>query len=569
MSCMAKRLTIILILLPFFIRVSVSQDISKDNLLKEMVNQYGQARVTIPFTGVKAVNDLSQSVSISSVKDKTIEIVLSPLTVDWFIIQKFDYIILENADIKGIITSSCVKQAMAWETYPSYDQYDSIMQSFTALYPAICRLDTIGTTNYGKMVLAVKISDNAGTDEDEPEAFYTSTIHGDETGGFVLMLRLADYLLRNYGMNSRVKNLVDNLEIWINPLANPDGTYRNGNIISSPTRDNAEGEDLNRNFPDPQTPNTIRQKETLDMMEFMRKHNFVISANFHSGSEVINYPWDSRWQLHADNDWFYSISRKYADTVHMHSAEGYMTFMNNGVTNGYAWYSINGGRQDFVTYELHGREVTIELDDEYITPASRLNSLWQYNRRSLIGYLENALWGIHGYISDLSNGDPVPARIFIPAHDKDSSHIYSDSLRGSFIRYLSPGSWDMEFSASGYVNAYMDNVIVTEGNKTEINIIMVPFVNPNDTVDTPELILYPNPAKEFLKAVLPESLFGKVNVKIYNTLGEKLTDYPENAMEDIPLYIDLKNLASGVYLLVVSNSDTRATFKKRFVVVRR
>ena len=53
------------------------------------------------------------------------------------------------------------------------------------------------------------------------------------------MLRLADYLLKNYQTKHRVRNLVDNLEIWINPLANPDGTYRTGNIITSPTRYNA------------------------------------------------------------------------------------------------------------------------------------------------------------------------------------------------------------------------------------------------------------------------------------------------------------------------------------------
>ena len=74
--------------------------------------------------------------------------------------------------------------------------------------------------------------------------------------------------------------------------------------------------------------------------------------------------------------------------------------MDNGVTNGADWYVIYGGRQDFVTYELQGREVTIELDDEYVTPAAQLNSLWEYNCRSLLGYLENALYGIHGYVKD-------------------------------------------------------------------------------------------------------------------------------------------------------------------------
>ncbi len=110
---------------------------------------------------------------------------------------------------------------------------------------------------------------------------------------------------------------MDNLEIWINPLANPDGTYGLGNTISSPTRYNANGYDLNRNFPDPITPNTVKQKETLDMIRFMRKHKFVLSANFHSGSEVVNYPWD-RWLsiLHAD-DRGSIVSADLMPTLHM------------------------------------------------------------------------------------------------------------------------------------------------------------------------------------------------------------------------------------------------------------
>ena len=54
-------------------------------------------------------------------------------------------------------------------------------------------------------------------------------------------------------------------------------------------------------------------------------------------------------------------------------------------------------RQDFVTSELQGREVTIELDDQFITPAAQLTLLWQNNWHSLLGYLENALYGIHGH----------------------------------------------------------------------------------------------------------------------------------------------------------------------------
>ena len=58
---------------------------------------------------------------------------------------------------------------------------------------------------------------------------YTSSMHGGETAGYVLMLRLIDTLLSGYGITPKITNIVKNVEIWINPLANPDGTYWGGN----------------------------------------------------------------------------------------------------------------------------------------------------------------------------------------------------------------------------------------------------------------------------------------------------------------------------------------------------
>jgi hypothetical protein len=523
--------------------------------------------VAVEYPGATAMNELSKYVSVSAVRGKSVEIVLSPLTIDWFISQHLDYDLIARPDGKSFTTAADMKQAMEWESYPSYTQYDSIMRSFADSYPEICLLDTIGTSIYGKLVLALKISDNVATDETEPETFYTSTMHGDETGGFILMLRLADYLLKNYGTNDRVNNLVDNLEIWINPLANPDGTYRTGNTIISPTRYNADGYDLNRNFPDPNST-TVRQKETLDMMKFMKEHNFVISANFHSGSEVVNYPWD-RWSiLHADNNWFYYISRKYVDTVHLYCADGYMDMRNNGVTNGYAWYSINGGRQDYVTYSLQGREVTIELHEEYITPVSQLDMLWQYNWRSLLGYLENALYGIHGIVKDKVTGDPVPAKIFIAGHDRDSSFIFSDTSSGTFARLLAPGTWDLTFTSWGYLEKTVDDIIVTEGQKTEITVEMIPILNPVDTVATPVPLLYPNPASESLRIVLPGRQIGDVSVRIYNSMGCKVIDFKERTSQGFPLIIDVSHLAAGVYTLMITNTASNYSDRSRFVVVR-
>ncbi len=566
---MIRRSLKLLVVLAFFSLRCFSQNKSNDDSLRNIIGQYGQAEVTIPYPENTTIDNLTKKVSILSVRNKIVYISLSPLTVGWFILQKFNYSIKERTDSKGIISALSVNQATEWDKYPTYSQYDSIMQSFKSLYPSLCHLDTIGTSVNGKLVLALKISDNAGSDEDEPEVFYTSSMHGDETGGFVLMLRLADYLLKNYTINSRVKNLVDSLEIWINPLANPDGTYRSGNEIISPTRYNANSVDLNRNFPDPYQPLVVQEKENVDMITFMRKHKFAISANFHSGSEVVNYPWD-RWlsRLHPDDDWFHSISRAYADTVHYNSGTGYLTDENNGVTRGAAWYVIYGGRQDFATWELQGREVTIELDNQYVTPAAQLSLLWQYNRGSLIGYLENALYGIHGIVLNVNSSVPIAAKVFIEGHDRDSSQAYSDKLTGRFIRFISQGSWDITFSAEGYYDLTVRNIYVAAGKRSDIIVKMIPVINNIDSTNPESPVLYPNPATTGIKAVLPDNISGNVSIKIINQAGVVVSDYIIEVIQGVPAVIDINMFSAGAYLVIFTNTVTKISCHGRFMVIK-
>jgi len=567
---MIKIRSIPFLLLLFLSRIGFSQEIDNSEKLRSLVLKSGQAEVSIPYPGRKETDLLTRNVSIRSVRNNTVYIMLSPRTVEWFISGGYNYSIIERAEPKGIRSSSNIKQAMQWESYPSYTQYDSIMRSFPSVYPSLCRLDTIGTSVMGRLVMALKISDNSGTDKGEPRVFYTSTMHGDETGGFILMLRFAEYLLKNYSLDGRIRNLVDNLEIWINPLANPDGTYNGSNFIISPIRTNANGYDLNRNFPDPEVTYVPRQKETTDMMKFMAKHRFTLSANFHSGEEVVNYPWDRWGWLHADNDWYRLISRKYADTVHMHAPKGYMDFLDNGITNGYDWYPVYGGRQDYVNYALQGREVTIELDTNFIAPAYYLAELWKYNRQSLTGYLENALYGIHGRVSDSNNDKPVPSMVFIEKHDKDNSQVYSDTISGEFVRMLKPGIWDLTFTADRYKDTTIINVSVTDGEETRLTVKMDPFLNPADTANRSIPLIYPDPASSFIKAVVPKSIRGEtVNISIINLAGVKVSDFDSDVSDRDPVLIDISRFASGTYIIIFTSKSKKLSFRARFIISRR
>ena len=97
--------------------------------------------------------------------------------------------------------------------------------------------------------------------------------------------------------HARVKNLIDNSEVWINPSANPDGTYYNdptNTSVANARRANDNSIDLNRNYPDNiigphANGHTAYELETQHFMSFEDTYKFVLSANFHGGTEVVNY----------------------------------------------------------------------------------------------------------------------------------------------------------------------------------------------------------------------------------------------------------------------------------------
>ncbi len=376
----------------------------------------------------------------------------------------------EQINIKGITD---------WDFYPTYDGYVDMMNQFQTDYPDLCEVISIGQSNEGREILFARITDNIGQDEGEPQFMYTGTMHGDETTGFVLLLRLIDYLLSNYDTDPRIANMVNNLDIWINPAANPDGTYAGGNSsVYGATRYNAMGVDLNRNYPDPEDgphpDGNAWQTETIHFMNLAEDNHFVMSANTHGGTEVCNYPWDTWPDLHADDDWWQYVCHEYADTAQLHSPGGYMNGYDDGITNGYAWYSVAGGRQDYMNYFHQCREFCLEMSDDKLLPANQLPDLWDYNYRSLLNYMEQNLFGVAGTVTDANTGDPLYAEIYIDNHDMDSSWVYTDEISGKYTRPLYVGTYDITYSAYGYYPQIIEDVIIQNKQLTIVDVQLVP-----------------------------------------------------------------------------------------------
>lgn len=300
------------------------------------------------------------------------------------------------AEVDGakIINMAATREEMrGWDRYPTYETYVGMMQRWADSYAGICTLDTIGTSVEGRLILAVHIEGGGAGGAEHPEFFYSSTIHGDEVTGYVMMLHLIDTLLGSYGSSARLTELVDRTAIYINPLSNPDGAYYRGNhTVQGSRRYNADGMDLNRTYPDPfgGTAKVVPQ-ENEAMMEYVGRHHFVLSANLHGGSEVMNYPWDcftSVQSPHPSSGWWQEVCRRFVDTCRVRDDARFRDVNSSGVIAGGDWYVIHGGRQDYMNYYHNCLEVTMEISSVKTLSSSLLPDYWHVLAPSLINYIE-------------------------------------------------------------------------------------------------------------------------------------------------------------------------------------
>ncbi|RSK40437.1 M14 family zinc carboxypeptidase [Mangrovimonas spongiae] len=501
-----KKVTLVIILL-----VSTFSTFSQ-NLQLEKANEYLQNRHELNFTfqvnSHQEIDTYTKHLSILNFDPTTNTVYAWANTEQFsaFLDRNIPFQVLdsENEPGQGIIMSNEISNAnrgvypltFPLTAYPTYADYASQMQEFANNHSDICELVDIGGTTEGasggnKRLLFIKISDNITTQEAEPKLMYTSSMHGDEITGYPLMLDLIDYLITAYKDvahpdHTRISNLINNSEVWINPMANPDGTYyqsASNTSVANSRRANANGIDLNRNYPDNvagphANGHTSYELETQHFMTLADNNHFVLSANFHGGTEVVNYPWDNTYTDHADSDWYFLISKEYAVNCQDNSPSGYMDATYNnyqwpGVTEGADWYQVYGGRQDYMNFYHQCKETTIELSNTKVIPANQLENHWNYNKEALIEYLIQGTYGFQGYVKDANTNNPIEATITLVGHDALNSHTVSSLPHGDFYRPVFAGTYDILIEAECYQPITLSNQSIANYQKIELGDIFL------------------------------------------------------------------------------------------------
>lgn len=283
--------------------------------------------------------------------------------------------------------SGAYKVEEAWQTLDKlYEKYGS--------KNLITKKVVIGKTQENREIYMVKISDNADTNETgEPQVLYTALTHAREPGGMMTVMYLMYYLLENYETNQRVRNIVDNREIYFIPIVNVDGyyynqkNYPNGGGMWRKNR-KSSGTDLNRNY-GPQElwnyPNggsstssssdTYRgtapfsEPETQVVRDFVMGKKFRTALNYHTYSNLLIYPWGYK-DVVADPK-FRTMA------IEMTRQNGYRYGTAEGLL-----YPVRGGSDDWFFQEQKVFAMTPEAggsSDGFWPKASRILPLAQEN----------------------------------------------------------------------------------------------------------------------------------------------------------------------------------------------
>ena len=131
-------------------------------------------------------------------------------------------VVLHNT--RSIFSKEDETKKLFKESYFNYEQLTDYLHYMSEKYSNIIKVHSIGKSVQNRNLWVVEINTDAENRSLlKPMFKYVANMHGDEAVGRQLLVFLLDYLLENYGKDSRITKLMNETNIFLMPSVNPDG----------------------------------------------------------------------------------------------------------------------------------------------------------------------------------------------------------------------------------------------------------------------------------------------------------------------------------------------------------
>jgi carboxypeptidase T len=263
--------------------------------------------------------------------------------------------------------------------YTTHQELTDIVTRTAEAFPNIVSYESIGKSLEGREIWAVKISDNVAKREtDEPVIFFNAMHHAREVMTTEVAIDIIEQLTKGYESNSQVQGWVNNNEIWIVPMVNPDGNNKvwTSNSMWRKNTRGGHGVDINRNYPykwgecsgssgstsadDYRGPSAASEPETQNMMNFVSRIKPIMSISYHSYSELVLYPYSCKGEHTPDHNTVKNVGQQLAKRLPKDGSPG--TY-----TPGTPWeilYGVDGGDIDWYYAEHDVLPFVIEVSSK-------------------------------------------------------------------------------------------------------------------------------------------------------------------------------------------------------------
>ncbi len=112
-----------------------------------------------------------------------------------------------------------------WNRFYTAAETNQILEEFHTLYPDLTELYSVGESFRGQPLMLMEITNEAtGPAEEKPALYVDGGIHAGELTGSAVATHLIGYLLRGYGNDGRITELLDSRVFYVRPKFNPDGS---------------------------------------------------------------------------------------------------------------------------------------------------------------------------------------------------------------------------------------------------------------------------------------------------------------------------------------------------------